>query len=476
MPASSVRLRTGTGLALVAVLALVYAYPALTARDTIGAQAAVVTVTWLACLAVLAGRGEGIYAPAVVYLAIFGLFHCGLLIAVALDGSVTEALSMIQWLYSPYLARATTMVVLGMLAFTLGTVLVPTRASAGGDAVGPSAEPAKTRRAAGVVGVGVQLTGLALLLVSIDRVGGFGVLADGYSALLLELNGSWAFAYGTLFTGVGTVLGVVAGGRLRLVAWAIFASYALLAFPLGTRGAVLFPLAVLVAIEARRGRRLRLPAALAGVFVLFVLIAAVRTTRNQGVGGLLTGNWAAAPLEAVAEMGYSLRPSVVVLGWAAQGEPPRGGITFVAVVIRALERLTGWHGGPPAVDDRLFNQEIISRAGPIGGSPIAEGYHNFGLIGVVVIMLAIGVVIALLARRPVGLYSDALLGVVLVPVFVEIRNSFAVVIPQIALGLTLLAVIRVLAGLLSKVESRPPPVFLPRPTTRRPPRDRELVP
>jgi hypothetical protein len=465
------RLRIGSGLALAAVLALVYAYPSLTGRDTIGAQAAVVSVAWLACLAVLAGRGEGVYAPAVVYLGIFGLFHCGLLIAVALDESVTASLPMIGWLYNPYLARATTLVIVGMLAFTLGTVLVPPRADAGSKVAHQPTEPASARRVAGVVGVAVQLGGLGLLLLSIERVGGFGALADGYSALLLELNGSWTFAYGTLFTGIGTVLGVVAGGRLRLVAWAIFASYALLAFPLGTRGAVLFPLAVLVAIEARRGRRLRLPAAIAGVFVLFVLIAAVRTTRNNGVGGLLTGNWAAAPLEAVAEMGYSLRPSVVVLGWHAQGEPPRGGVTLVAVVVRLIERLTGWHGGPPALDDRLFNQEILTRAGPIGGSPIAEGFHNFGLIGVVAVMMVIGVVIGLLARRPVGLYPDALLGMVLVPLFVEIRNSFAVVIPQVALGLALLLVIRVLAGLLSTAHSPPPPVFVPR----QPPRDRELV-
>ena len=467
------RLRVWTGLTLTGALALVYAYPSLTSRDTVGAQAAVVSVAWVACLAVLAGRGEGVYAPAMLYLGIFGLFHCGLLIAVSIDDTIASNLPMIGWLYDPYLARATTMVVLGMLAFTLGTTLIPPRTdvptNAPTTAPTTGAEPATTRQVAGAVGLAVQLGGIGLLLLAVQRARGFGVLADGYSALLLELNGSWSFAYGTLFTGIGTVLAVVAGGRLRLLAWAIFAGYALLAFPLGTRGAVLFPLAVLVAIEARRGRRLRLPAAMAGVFVLFVLIAAVRTTRNNGVGGLLSGDWAAAPLEAVAEMGYSLRPSVVVLGWESQGQPLRGGITLVAVVVRLLERLTGWHGGPPAIDDRLFNQEIMSRAGPIGGSPIAEGYHNFGPVGVVVVMMAIGIVIGLLARRPVGLYADALLGMVLVPLFVEIRNSFAVVIPQVALGLALLLAIRVLAGLLSSSDSPNGTV----PIARQPPRKRE---
>jgi hypothetical protein len=447
VPAAPLRLRgLSAAAALGLLLVLVLAFPPLTLRETVGGQAAVVGVAWLACLIVLSTRGEGAYAPSVVYLGIFGLFHCGLLIAVALSDTVATTMPLIDWLYSPYLARAASLVVIAMLAFTVATTLVP----AGPPPPSTVVEPrGRTRLVAGALGLTVQISGLLMLVTAVGRVGGIPALADGYVAVLLELSGSAGFAYGSLMLGIGTVLAVVAGGRYRVIAWVVFGGYGLIAFPLGTRGSVLFPLAVLIAIEARRGRRLRLPLAAAAGVVLFTLIAAVRTTRNQGVGNLLAGDWTASPLEAVAEMGYSLRPSVVVLGWEAHGEPPRGGITFVAVLVRAVERLTGWNGGPPAVDLRLFNQEIYSRVGPIGGSPVAEGYHNFGPAGVVGVMFAIGLVVALLARRPTAFYSDALLGVVLVPLFVEIRNSFAVVIPQIGLGLALLLAIRLLAGLVA---------------------------
>ncbi len=451
MPATWLTARVRLALPVAAALILVILYPGLTARETVPEQAIVVAVTWAACLVGLAlSRGEGAYGSGTLYLVIFGLFHGGLLFAVSISPDVVDRLPLAMWLYSPYLPEATTMVVAGMLAFTLALALSGPLSATGSESP-ESSEPAAGRvsrpaRAAGRIGLAVELFGVLLFAAAIEQAGGIAVLADGYGAFLDGLEGSWAIAYGTLLIGIGAVLGVVAGGRWRVLAWATFTGYALVAFPLGTRGSVLFPLAALVAVEARRGRWLRLPVAIGATVVLFALISVVRTTRQSGVGTLLQSPWAASPLDAVAEMGYSLRPSVEVLGWAYQGEPPRDGVTFVAVVLRLIERFTGWHGGPPAVDDRLFNQEVLTRVGPIGGSPIAEGYHNFGLAGVVGVMMVIGIVIGFLSRRTSTLYSDAVLGVVLVPLFTDIRNSSAVVIPQVALGLALVLAARLLAG------------------------------
>jgi hypothetical protein len=142
-------------------------------------------------------------------------------------------------------------------------------------------------------------------------------------------------------------------------------------------------------------------------------------------------------------MGYSLRPAAVVAGWHSAAEPFRDGVTLVVVPLRFIEKITGLHGGPPNYDDRLFNAEIAQRVGPIGGSPIAEGYHNFGIAGVILLMAAIGLVVGRVDRIPRTPCGNALAGAMLLPLFVEVRNSFAPVPVQLALGLLLLWFVRV---------------------------------
>jgi hypothetical protein len=164
----------------------------------------------------------------------------------------------------------------------------------------------------------------------------------------------------------------------------------------------------------------------------------VRETRAEGPAAIVRGDWADAPADAVSEMGYSLYPSVIVHQWHAAGEPYRHGTTLVAVPLRYAERLTG--EVPPVDDDRLFNVEMMQRVGAVGGSPVAEGYHNFGTLGVVGLLGAVGLVIGLLDRRPRSAASSALLGVVLLPLMIDVRNSFAPVLPQIVLGLVFLGI------------------------------------
>jgi len=119
--------------------------------------------------------------------------------------------------------------------------------------------------------------------------------------------------------------------------------------------------------------------------------------------------------------------------------------------VRFFEKLTGWHGGPPVRDDRLFNVEILDRVGPIGGSPVAEGYHDAGLFGVLLLLGAIGCAIGWLERRPATPLGHAAVGVLLLPLLGQIRNSFAPVPAQIAVGLLLLLVVHEVA---QRAESR----------------------
>jgi hypothetical protein len=88
----------------------------------------------------------------------------------------------------------------------------------------------------------------------------------------------------------------------------------------------------------------------------------------------------------------------------------------------------------------VFQNELLRRAGAIGGSPVAEGYHNFGTLGVIVLLALIGGVFGALDARPSTPLADALTGVVLIPLLTQVRNGAAALLPQIAIGLAAVAV------------------------------------
>ena len=381
------------------------------------------TLVWLAQL-VLSSRTcrNGWRSIPVLYLATFGLFHGGLLLSVSLRGSAGLVLPSGQaWLYGPYLPGAVRLVLLGTVAF--GTAV---QLAGRGRAGSPPVEGPDTRLAA--IGLVVQVFSLAALSGALRSA--------NYNAYLGATSGSTAVAYALLLIGFGTAFAVAGSRAQRRTGIVLFALFAVAGFPLGLRGEVLFPLAVVVAVEARRGRRVPVAAAVPAAFAVLVLIGMVRQTREDGTVALLhTG--LSSPLDAVAEMGYSLYPTVVVQQWRAMGEPAEHGMTLVAVPVRLVERVTGWHGGPPEVDYRLFNVEVSSRVGPIGGSPVAEGYVNLGTPGTVLLMGVIGGLLGLVDRRCA---DGALIAVVALPVVLGIRQALAPLPVQILLGVALLAI------------------------------------
>lgn len=416
--------------------------------DSVGDLGAVFVVAWVSCLALLAvGNRAGPYRPSAGYVIIFGLFHGGLLISVGLRGAAGFAGIDGSWLYGGYTEQAVRLAVLGMVVFTLTAELAAGRPGNQGP---PRADPTALRATMfRVVGIVAELAGIVTFAWTLWQDGGPRLLAGGYAAFLDATESDGVLGYATLLIGLGAVLAVVGGGRARLIAWIGFAGYAVVALLVGTRGAVLFPLSALLVVEVRRGHSVRPLWTALGVPVVLAAIGLLRTRRL--VDGTSGGSsiWS-SPLDAVAEMGYSLRPTVAVLGWHSAGEPYRHGITYVAVPIRFIETVTGWHGGPPSYDDRLFNVEILRRVGPIGGSPIAEAYHNGGAVCVVLFMAIIGAAIGALERRARTPVNDALLGLVLLPLLIETRNSFAPVPAQVAVGLALLYVVWVVPRVVAR--------------------------
>ena len=413
------------------------------------------TAVWVLCLLLLASkRRGGVYRASASYLILFGLFHGGLLISIALRGPDGFTVADDSWIYHGYTTQAVHLAIFGMIAFTLAANLL------GGPrpAEPETRQPEKAERwALAVVGLGVQLTGVVIFAEAVLRAGGLDVLSGGYLTYVEANRSETILAYGYLLLGIGPVLAVVAGGKARVIGWTVFAGYAVIALLIGNRGEVLFPLIALMVIEARRGRAPRMLWTVLGSVGVLVVIGVIRQTRLTGLSGAAS---LSSPLDAMAEMGFSLRPATVVLGWHSSGEPFRGGETLVAVPLRLIESLTGRHGALPTYDDRLFNVEIMERVGPIGGSPIAEGYHNFGMLGVVLFMAAVGFVLALVERAPRTPRSDARIGIVLLPLLSQIRNSFAPVPVQLLFGFLLLGLVYLLVSYHEK-QNQPLPAHTP---------------
>lgn len=391
-------------------------------------------LVWLGCLVLVSNDGLGIYRCTSLYLILFGFFHGGLLISVALRGRDGLVVPEGVWVYGPGVATAVRWSILAMIGFTVGAVATAGRAGNFTNQGSSAATDETALRRMGMVGLAVQLSGTFLVIYTLVRAGGTTTLGAGYGIFLEAAQTSGTLPYGLLFLGLGSALGVVAGGIYRRLAWLCFLLAALVLLPLGLRGAVLFPLAILLVVEARRGRRLNgLQTA-----VLFLaglsLIGTIREARTHGVGALFSADWLRSPLDAIGEMGFSLRPSVVVEQWHANGERFAHGVTLIATPLRLIEKLTGWHAGPPSTDFRLFNVEIFTRAGPIGGSPVAEGYHNWGLLGVTGLMLLIGATIGTLERKANSATGVAFMAVCALPLYFEIRNSFAPVPVQVTIG------------------------------------------
>ncbi|MFD2417331.1 O-antigen polysaccharide polymerase Wzy [Amycolatopsis pigmentata] len=427
-PRTHGRVLPALGLAVVVVLgSLSGAMP-----TDLSADAAVFFVVWTACLALMAGGVPGgFYRPGAAYLTLFGFFHGGLLLSIALRGPDAFTAYDISWVFAGYTPGAVELALLGMVTFTVATEAASSKAWA----LPSPREPVHTRLT--IVGLACLAVGITIFALALANAGGIGVASGGYLTFIHTNESDGALGYGTVLVGFGGVLGVIAGGRVRAVTWAAFGCYAVVAFMVGSRGAVLFPLLALLVTEVRQGRRIRPLWTAMGSVVVMVLIGLVRQTRSADFAVFGSASLG-SPLDALAEMGYSLRPVAATLDWHTAAEPFRHGVTLISVPLRFVENLTGRNGGAPVYDDRLFNLEIAHRVGNIGGSPIAEGYHNFGMAGVVLLMGAIGLAVGLLEKLPRTARGNAIVGVLLLPLLVQVRNSFAAVPVQIGLGVLVL--------------------------------------
>lgn len=392
------------------------------------------------------------WSASAVYAIIFCLFHFGATIVYGLNISISSYLdlAMSRWFYLPDTREAVLLAISGLIACGLGIYIVSLFrpiASAVSESL-----PAFTN----ILGIaGFVLIALCLIgwFATVIGSGGLSLLTGSYRSWLDSTSGS-LLTYTYYGFGLGlTFLAAACPGKLRTLGFGLFGFWCLFALPLGLRGEVLFPVSAALVVTARRQIPLTTKQALICGLVLLALIAIIREVRQVGLESFNLSETHFSPQDALAELGGSLRPVTVVVLWHRAGEDLIQGASYWAPVERALFRLIpdlNVQHISAYEDDRLLNVLIQSRVGFIGFSPIAEAYYNFGNIGVLIVMMLTGLVLGYLDRMATTRLNQAVIGVVLVPLLIQIRNAFVQVPTQIILGFITLGFVVALSRLFQK--------------------------
>lgn len=402
-------------------------------------------VAVFAAWSVVRAAPRSVWSPSSVYAITFILFHVGMTAAFGLGheptGDIGEAARL--WLYRPSTKIALWLTCLGLSGYAIGVRLAHLRG-----VVRHRAGPADADLDQLVAAAGVAMVVGSLLLwfaIALSR-GGPGILVGSYSNFLDATEGSplpWVYqltSYGLVF------LAASRWSRGHGIAVGAFALWALMAFPLGLRGEVLFPTFTALAVTAARRVPMRTSRAVLLAVALLSGVAMIRNLRAVGIKGASAADLGLNPLDGLTEMGASLRPVSEVVFWHQMGDEFADGATYWAPIDRSIYYLIpGWTRPPIEEDTRVMNVVTMKRAGPIGFSPVAEAYRNFAAWGAFGVMMLFGLLLGRVDTWPDARIYQCVAGVLLTVLLSHVRNSFVHVPLHLATGLLLIAALALLA-------------------------------
>jgi hypothetical protein len=414
---------------------------------------------------------RGIFSAPMTYVAVLWVFHFGLVLSYAVepDAVLTGGFYIREWFFRHGTRVAVVMACIGLTACVLGIyAATPMRSRASAADTpdpGESGDAASPQYLANlsIVGFVLIVLGLGAWLAMILLAGGPGLLFSDYVTFLAVTADSpliWAY----LVLGAGMTLAAMAPPTpWRHAGYALFALWAVVAFPLGLRGEVLFPLCTSLMISARRRAPLSTAQVLLAALLLLVAIAVVRDLRQVGVTHASKSLLSSAnPLGALSEMGSSLRPVSEVVTWKERGEDYMWGATYWAPFDRALGAiLLDPQRLPADRDPRIMNIVISERVAFIGFSVVAEAHRNFGVVGVAAVMFLIGLLLGRVERWPPGSFRTAVLGIIFVQLMFHVRNDFIAVPAQTAFGIILVYVATSVARYRARGAAEPLPAAAP---------------
>jgi hypothetical protein len=434
-PPLTMRLHIFSGVWLAVTLFLVFEVVALALSPfELALQICLIAVGGVMTLS--ASFARGFWSPACLFILVVVLFHAGLapFLLFGIDPEFTRP-DDYQWFYGHVGSRSLSLVAMFISVFVLTATLsaLMPRTSRLQSSVVLEEQQKSQRLVFAHFGAASLVAGIVYWVVIAYSVGGTSIFFGSYVGFLLATSGT-SLSISYMMIGLG--LGLAVLGRewclVRLSLYVFFV-FGFFAFFLGLRGEVLFPLAVAASVLALRMRMPRGFIVVSALILVLSLINGAKNIRSSGLAGGPVDPSAFTPLGALAELGSSLRVVAHTVIWhEQQGSPFRGGDTYSVSLARLFESLFSPFGSPQASSDfRIMNSEIMERSGAIGGSVVAEAFHNFGVAGVFVAAALAGLVFGLFSLQQFSVNSAVLYVCVAVPLFNHIRNSFVPVLPFI---------------------------------------------
>ncbi len=265
-------------------------------------------------------------------------------------------------------------------------------------------------------------------------------------AVYLELMNSgqsrWFGTFGDLGILSGFVLLAFASKRWSIVSCIFIILSLLPLFLVGKRGEFIVTIAALIIILHKKGFKIRLSAAFAGIALVLFSIPVLRNIRGgvQAFSDILL-------LDPFYEMGIQIRTVSYTLQAFSEGATEFWlGQSYFDAFMRTIPNIFGLRsivGGSAADSPSSWLTETFNPGGAgLGNSLIAEGYLNFGIIGVIAVPFLIGYFLKRFDERAVlSPKTLAIYGILMKSLFWMVRNDSFVVIKPFCWMLCMLYVV-----------------------------------
>lgn len=405
------------------------AMAAWSAAEQFGSNALVVVSLFVVSSALLTlSLMHGPWSSTFLAALVLAVFHFAAFPSVLQGRYVGEAARVI--FYSPDSGPGAMLLsVSGLSAFVSGALIFKRRTSIEGPG-GANSSGARIGRVAALLTILLIFIWISLALVQ-TGTNPFGV------SYLEFLDRAQSSAWVLQPLGLVFAWSAMARGRLYWSAVTCFAAWGFMAFFIGLRGEVLFAVVAHAAVLAASRRMPKFKWIVPLIVLTLVAASFGRQVRDEGLANYEFHPEDVGITKAMAELGFSQYVVETTYRWhQINNEPHYSGSTYTAPVERMAARLLGLDVVDGVSDYRLMNSEIIAREGQIGGSVIAEAFHNFGSPGVPGILWLWGFAISF-CRSKASWRNHRMLafeGLLLFLFLWHVRNSFVPLPVQFAYG------------------------------------------
>lgn len=449
-------------LASIAMLVLLYVFSGTLLDLSIRRVSVFLILVVAVCYALLARQRGGIWgAPALSFI-VLAIFHAGLYVSPAFTGNLAdESVFHSSWFMTPYAQHAALVSAFGFAGFTFGSSLVNTvilrrKAARSVSLSTPEAglgEPRATRalqreQAEATTGAILVIAAASFWFYENITANGFLFFTLGYD-VYFETSKTLETGYTVLPIMIG--MGLVAKrvrGFLPVLGVVFFGAYALASFSSGARIYALSAITVFIVVYALRHKMPRGRMFWVALLGTLSLVSLIRSIRSMPLASVIVQMESVNPLWGLAELGSSVKVVGMVVTWhTTLGEPFAGGATYLNPLMRGINTLTGVPNLPSDADPNSLIGVVAARHGQIGGSIIAEAYHNYAWVGTVIILAIWGMLITYAYQR--GLQGKNLGPLILVITLylLQVRGFFGPIPAMLIIGSIILVMAAIVADL-----------------------------